>query len=207
MSTSTNNPIVVVPYDPAWPIVFRALQAVYVAHLGGLAKAVEHVGSTAVPGLAAKPTIDIDIVIPTDTPLLTVVESLRDLGYRHNGDQGVPGREAFSRNGLEDVPRDGSGRKWPSHHLYVCDENSIELRRHLLFRNWLRSDVQRVLRYSALKHHLAEIHRDDRDMYCDAKTDFIEAALREAIESEALPNQGLQADEHLGRCAPSAVRR
>jgi GrpB-like predicted nucleotidyltransferase (UPF0157 family) len=186
---STNNPVVLVPYDPRWPIVFGELQAVYLSHLGQLAKAVEHVGSTAVPGLLAKPTIDMDIVLSTGTPFLSVLESLRSLGYRPKGDQGVPGREAFSRDGMEDVPRDGSGRAWPAHHLYVCDEHSVELRRHLLFRNWLRSDRQRVLRYAALKCELARLYRDDRSTYCEAKTEFIEAALREAI-SQALPDQG-----------------
>jgi GrpB-like predicted nucleotidyltransferase (UPF0157 family) len=99
------------------------------------------------------------------------------LGYRHVGDLGVPGREAFARDGAEDVPRDGSGRRWPAHHLYACASDARELRRHLSFRDWLRSRPAAAVEYGKLKERLAELYREDRDAYTDAKTDFIEAIL------------------------------
>jgi GrpB-like predicted nucleotidyltransferase (UPF0157 family) len=188
MSTLRSKPVVLVPYDPAWPLAFMALSDVYVAKLGELVHVVEHVGSTSVPGLVAKPIIDIDIVMSSETAFSTIVERLSLLGYRHNGDQGVPGRNAFSRDGAADVPRDGTGRQWPLHNLYVLSVDSTELQRHLLFRGWLRSGSDKAARYGALKQHLAEIYREDRDLYCEAKTDFIEAALRESINLDA-PNQ------------------
>ena len=132
------RPVVVVPHDPAWVAAFEALRAVYVASLGDLALAIHHVGSTSVPGLAAKPIIDVDVEIRSREILPSVVRALAALGYRHEGDLGVHGREAFAPES-DDVPRDGSGRRWPEHHLYVCASDSPELRRHLVFRDWLRA--------------------------------------------------------------------
>jgi GrpB-like predicted nucleotidyltransferase (UPF0157 family) len=104
---------------------------------------------------------------------------LAALGYRHEGDLGVSGREAFART--DDVPRDGSGRIWPSHHLYVCAADSPELRRHLVFRDWLRANPGAAARYGSLKLRLAAAYRFDRDGYTAAKTAFIGAVLREGI--------------------------
>jgi GrpB-like predicted nucleotidyltransferase (UPF0157 family) len=83
--------VVVVDYDPAWPATFARLRERVVEVLGPLAVAVEHVGSTAVPGLAAKPIVDLDVVIADRGDLPEVVRRLRPLGYRHEGDLGVPG--------------------------------------------------------------------------------------------------------------------
>lgn len=179
MAVRSSEPVVIVPYDPEWPRTFELLREVLLRALGDLAVAVEHVGSTSVPGLPAKPIIDIDVVIRSRDDLRDVVQLLAVLGYRHQGDIGVPGREAFAREG-GDAPRDGGGRRWPAHHLYVCASDSKELRQHLVFRDWLRSNPAAVTEYAMLKRHLADVYGDDRDGYSDAKTDFIEAALKEA---------------------------
>src|SRR5436309_332949 len=96
------------------------------AALGGLAQHIEHVGSTAIPGLAAKPIIDMTIVIDTRDDLPAVINSLQAIGYRHEGDLGIPGREAFARP---------SGTQ--PHHLYVCAANNHNLARVLAFRDLL----------------------------------------------------------------------
>lgn len=179
------RPVVIVPYDPQWPVIFEALKNVYRSALGGLAVEIEHVGSTAVPGLAAKPIIDVDVVIPSREMLSDAIRRLADLGYRHQGDLGVPGREAFAADGADDVPRDGSGRHWPAHHLYVCASDCQELHRHLLFRDWLRTHPAGAAEYGILKQHLAQIYRDDRDGYTEAKTGFVAAALIAASASKA----------------------
>jgi GrpB-like predicted nucleotidyltransferase (UPF0157 family) len=153
---------------------------VYLNALGELAITIEHVGSTSVPRLAARPIIDIDVVIQSRDDLPSVVKRLALLGYRHQGDIGVPGREAFARDGADDVPRDGSGRSWPAHNLYVCALSCSELRRHLMFRDWLRGNPAAAAEYGMLKRRLADIYHDDRESYTDAKTDFIEAALKRA---------------------------
>jgi GrpB-like predicted nucleotidyltransferase (UPF0157 family) len=174
--------IEVVPYDPGWGRTFEALRRVLLRALGEIAADVEHVGSTAVPDLAAKPVIDLDVVVPSRDALATALSGLAALGYRHEGDLGVPGREAFARD-ASDVPRDGSGRSWPAHHLYVCASDSPELRRHLRFRDWLRRHSAAAEEYGRLKRRLAAVHRFDRDAYARAKSEFIETALRSLEEA------------------------
>src|SRR5271168_4929063 len=125
-------------YNPEWPTEFAALRAVYMRSLGELILRVEHVGSTAVPSLRAKPILDIDIVMTGYEVFPDVVAHLRRLGYMHNGDQGIREREAFKP--LDNMaPYTSPPRNWMSHHLYVCPANSFELRRHLIFRDALRT--------------------------------------------------------------------
>jgi len=118
-------------YDPSWPQRFETLCAGIAAALGEMVSVIEHVGSTAVPGLAAKPIIDIDVVLRSATDLPQVIARLASLGYEHQGNLGIPGREAFRM-----PPRD-----WP-HHLYVCPPDSQEYRRHLSFRDHLRRHLR-----------------------------------------------------------------
>ena len=165
--------------------MFESFREVYQVSLGDLAIAIEHVGSTSVPGLAAKPIIDIDVVIQSRDSLPTAVTRLALLGYRHEGDMGVLGREALGPDAGDGVPRDGSSRRWPAHHLYVCASDSIELERHLRFRDWLRSNPAVAADYGALKRRLADVYRDDPDAYTEAKTDFIEAALAQALKPQS----------------------
>lgn len=168
--------VVIADYDPGWPAVFQDLAQIYLSKLGELALSVEHVGSTSVPGLPAKPIIDIDIVIESHDKLPVVVDKLEQLGYQHEGDLGITGREAFKAAGT-DVPRDGSGREWPRHHLYVCTKDSPELRRHLAFRDYLRSNPQAVKAYGDLKRRLAQLYTWDVEAYWKAKSEFVEGIL------------------------------
>lgn len=172
-----SHPVVIVDYDPIWPVQFRELASCLENVLRPLAKAIEHVGSTAVPGLAAKPILDIDVVIPSRSELGEAIRSLGQVGYHHEGDLDVPGREAFGRSG-SDVPRDGSDRAWPNHNLYVCAEDGRELARHLAFRDYLRQSPAMTSRYAELKKALAEQFRDDRDAYSEGKTSLVEEVLR-----------------------------
>lgn len=163
------QPVVITPYDPAWPQVFAALQARLAAGLGQVAVAIEHVGSTAVPGLAAKPVIDIDIVIASAADLPLASERLASLGYAYKGEQGIVGRHAFKR------PADA-----PEHHLYVCAADNLELRRHLAFRDHLRANPADADAYAQLKVELAQHFREDREGYSQAKSAFVEDILRKA---------------------------
>ena len=168
--------IEVVDYDPAWAEAFAGMRRVLEAALGPLALRIEHVGSTSVPRLGAKPIIDLDVVIESPALLRRVVEALEPLGYQHEGDKGIAGREAFGR---EDgtVPKDGSGREWPDHHLYVCARDSTELCRHLRFRDHLQAHPDAATRYEALKRELARRHPDDIASYIEGKSAFVERTL------------------------------
>ena len=164
------EPVEIVNYDLAWPAQFAALAArVHTAFADGPLLAIEHVGSTAVVGLAAKPIIDMVVILPTLDALPDAVDRLASLGYIHEGNGGVPGRESF---------------RWPSgeprHHLYVCACDCPEYRRHIAFRNYLRQHLDTAQAYAALKRDLAARFRDDRAAYSTGKTEFVEATLAQA---------------------------
>jgi GrpB-like predicted nucleotidyltransferase (UPF0157 family) len=156
-----------VEYDASWPLRFQTLAATVRSLLGARVARVEHIGSTSVPGLAAKPILDIDVVVRAAADLLPSIRELEKAGYRCEGDLGVAGREALRR------PPDSE-----PHHLYLLVEGSRELRRHLAFRDALRADQLLREEYAALKRALAQRFHDDRQAYTNSKSDFIETALR-----------------------------
>ena len=164
-----NAPVEIADYDPGWPAAFAALRAQIAAALGPLAQRIEHVGSTAVPGLPAKPVIDLDVVIATLAELPEVISRLATLGYLHEGDLGITGREAFA-----------SPAATPARHLYVCTADSRELARHLAFRDYLRTHPGQARTYAKLKRSLAAQFRSDRDAYSRSKAAFVEQALAAA---------------------------
>ena len=169
---SEKRTIVVVEYDPTWPQTFAALSEVILKVLGPLALQIEHVGSTSVPGLAAKPRIDMDTVIPSWDELPQVIEKLATLGYDHRGNLGIPEREAFLRSDSS-IPRDGSNREWMAHNLYVCAQDSRELTRHTTLRDYLRQNPDARDAYGQLKRELAQKHPHNIDDYLDGKSAFI----------------------------------
>ena len=162
--------VVVEPYNEAWQQDFAAIRAELEPALGSLALRIEHVGSTSVPGLSAKPIIDIDVVMEDYSKLDAVVAALAAIGYTHEGDQGIPGREAFRYDGKEHLR---------NHHLYVCPENSAELHRHLTFRNYLRQHPEAVREYSRVKEEGAALYPYDIDRYIEHKSPFIESIYAE----------------------------
>jgi GrpB-like predicted nucleotidyltransferase (UPF0157 family) len=169
----------VVDYDAEWPVTFGRLKSVLEGRLGNLARRMEHVGSTSVPGLAAKPIIDLDVIIESYAELPEVVARLAELGYVHVGDLDVPDREAFRREG-DDVPRDGLGSVWPRHNLYVCPIGGIGLGQHLDFRDYLRAHPEEVPVYEALKRGLAAQFPEDILAYTEGKAPYIQDVLRRA---------------------------
>ncbi|MEF8874131.1 MAG: GrpB family protein [Candidatus Thermoplasmatota archaeon] len=171
--------LVVVDYDPEWPDIFEELKEIYMDHLGDLVVDIEHVGSTAVPGLCAKPYIDIDIVIEDYSSFEETRDRLSELGYSHEGDLGIEGREAFFRID-EKVPWDGTGSEKHEHHLYVCPKDSRELKRHKTLRDHLREHPKEKKRYCKLKKRLARKH-DNIEAYTERKTEFIEKILENRL--------------------------
>ncbi len=166
-----SRPIVVEPYDAKWATEFARIRNYLMPHVQDLVGEIHHVGSTAVTGLPAKPIIDIDIEIPSAGSLPAVLDRLGKLGYRHQGDLGIPGREVLNRDRPDEFMR---------YHLYVCPQNSPELKRHLAFRDYLRVHPEAVIQYGDLKRRLAEEHGNDIDAYIDGKADFIRRILEAA---------------------------
>ncbi len=162
--------VVVVDYDPRWPLRFEEEKARMVEALGDTVVAIEHVGSTAVAGLAAKPIIDIMVGIRKLHDGERCIEPLEALDYEYRGEAGIPGRLYF---------RKGEPR---SHHLHMVEHGSEFWQRHILFRDLLRSDPKVSRRYGELKKELAIKYRADRLAYTEAKSPFIESVLaRDAI--------------------------
>jgi GrpB-like predicted nucleotidyltransferase (UPF0157 family) len=156
-------------HNPRWSVAFAELSTVLVRALEGLFLRVEHVGSTAVPGLRAKPTLDVDIVIPGYDVFPRVVAALAQRGYTHNGDQGIPEREAFKRGGDTTVPWTEPRQAWMDHHLYVCPVHGRELHRHLRFRDALRQNPELRTEYECLKLDYAQRAQGDRKVYAQIK--------------------------------------
>jgi GrpB-like predicted nucleotidyltransferase (UPF0157 family) len=169
MNRLSAQTVTVVDYDPAWPTQFADLRSRILRAIGSVAVSVEHVGSTSVPGLAAKPIIDIDVVVASVVDVTLAIGRLAALGYLHRGNLGIEGREALdSPTGLT------------AHHLYVCVRGSTALENHLTVRDYLRRHSDAVETYGMLKKRLAEQFPEDVDGYTGGKTDFLLGVLREA---------------------------
>lgn len=153
-------------YDETWPGQFDSLARRVRSGLGTLVIRVEHIGSTAVPGLSAKPVIDLDVVVPSDGDLRLAITRLAEIGYTYEGELGISGRHAF-------IWPPGEAR----HHLYLLTEGAEELRRHIAFRDALREDRDLRDRYGMLKRELADEYSGDRAAYTRAKSDFIERVI------------------------------
>lgn len=156
----------VVDYESIWPQTFLQLKDWIWPSVAYVALAMEHVGSTAVPGMAAKPIIDIDLITASRTEVPEILLRLRRLGYQHRGGLGIEDREAFK-----------APQTQPAHHLYVCSQNSLALKNHIAVRDYLRTHASDAAAYSALKKELAERFRNERARYNEAKTDFVVSIL------------------------------
>lgn len=164
--------ITIAAYDPEWPMLFES-EAERIRHsLGELALRVDHVGSTSVAGLAAKPTIDIQVSVVSLEPLSTFLGSLAALGYVH-----VP------LGPFDHVyPYFCTPAAWPhSHHIHLCEAGSEQERNHLVFRNHLRRHPEVASRYVNLKRRLVMLHHgetlESQERYSLAKTQFIASIL------------------------------
>ena len=162
--------IVVEPFDEHWRLDFLKIQNELTDALGQLAIRIEHVGSTSVQGLFAKPIIDIDVVIKDYNALKDTISALEKIGYQYEGDLGIPGREAFRYDGKDHLKK---------HHLYVCPADSPELKRHIAFRDYLRTHPDAVRKYSLIKEEGAKKYPDDIERYIEYKSPFIEGIYSE----------------------------
>jgi len=168
-TTSARSPLVVADYDDRWPAYFEEVAQPVRDALADLDAEVEHVGATSVPGLAAKPIVDIDVVVDSAEDVPAAIERLRSLGYVYQGDKGIEGRAAFM---------------WPPgarrHHLYVVVRGSPPHVAHVEFRDYLRDHPGAARDYGVLKKELAVRYGDDPLAYGEAKTDFVTGVLRAA---------------------------
>ena len=156
--------VVVEKWNPKWKDEFERIADSLGEDVIYNSIKIEHVGSTSVEGLSAKPIIDLDIVIENDK-FEIIKRLLNDKGYEHEGDLGIEGREAFSYSGKKELM---------THHLYVCPQDSKELFKHITFRNFLKNNPALASEYSKVKEKAAVLYPDDIDKYMEFKSEIIE---------------------------------
>ena len=156
--------VVVEKWNPKWKDEFERIADSLGEDVIYNSIKIEHVGSTSVEGLSAKPIIDLDIVIENDK-FEIIKRLLNDKGYKHEGDLGIEGREAFSYSKKEELM---------THHLYVCPKDSKELFKHITFRDFLKNNPALASEYSKVKEQAAVLYPDDIDKYMEFKSEIIE---------------------------------
>ena len=172
--------MVITIYEKEWPQQFLKIKAELQKVLT-IPSQVQHVGSTSIPGMKAKPIIDIDVGLENWDNFEKVKKALASIGYEHEGDRGITGREAFCRDGkvhneiLDNI----------DHHLYVCSVNNEEYKRHILFRDYLRNHDEARDRYNQIKEEiLAKVGLENRAGYVQMKEeeyrDFFEGIIEKA---------------------------
>lgn len=161
----------IVDHDPAWPALAGAELRRIAEALGEVAVRLEHMGSTAVPGLAAKPILDLQLSVDAMNPRERYVEPLERLGYLFVPAPEWPDHHFFAKPA--ERPR--------THHLHVCEAGSRHERRHLAVRDFLRADAGEAARYEALKRQVVARHPQDRLAYIDGKDEYITALEERAL--------------------------
>ena len=179
---SSENQLEIVDYDPHWPAAFDAEANRLLNALGALALRIDHNGSTSIPGLGAKPIIDIQISVVALRPLAEYEERLGTLGYVHVAHPDDSFCPFFHRP-----------RRWPhTHHVHLVEAGGAEERRTLAFRDYLRDHPDVAREYEDLKRNLAEklaaTDSESRESYAQAKTDFIERVIDLAL-SQGYPQE------------------
>jgi GrpB-like predicted nucleotidyltransferase (UPF0157 family) len=164
--------VVLAPYDPDWPRQFETERALLGRVFADAAVSIEHVGSTAVPGLGAKPVIDIMIGVSALAEVESRIPELERHGYEYvrEYEARLPERRYLRK------PRVGSR----THHVHAVVRGSAFWYRHLLFRDYLRAHPEAAAAYLELKQRLASRHRADPASYSDGKSAFVEAVLLKA---------------------------
>jgi len=149
-------------YNPSWILDFNKVKEKIVGALWPIKVSILHVGSTSVPGLSAKPIIDIDLVFCSNIGFEEIKNGLEKIGYFHNGNQGIDNREVFKRKKVINLD---NILDVVNHHLYACPEGSKELERHLLFKDYLITNAEACIQYERLKFELAQEARQDPKTY------------------------------------------
>lgn len=162
--------VVVVPYDKQWPEMFKAESALIKTFLGEIVKDIHHIGSTAVPGLAAKPVIDILLEVYDINPLDKYRSAMARAGYVARGENGIAGRRYFIK---------GGDRR--SHQLHAFAVGDTQILRHLAFRDYLRKNSDIAEKYAVIKRAAASLYNNDAHRYSAFKADFIEHHLQLAL--------------------------
>jgi GrpB-like predicted nucleotidyltransferase (UPF0157 family) len=163
--------IEIVDYNPDWVIMFQKERALLADLLGPIMIACHHIGSTSVPGLAAKPIIDIMLEVGSLSELDCHTSGMEALGYESMGEYGIAGRRFFRKGGCD-----------RTHHIHAFSAGDFNVERHLAFRDYLRLRPDRLREYAEIKQRVALECANDIEKYCHGKDAFVKNLEREALQ-------------------------
>jgi len=174
----TKGKIVIVDYDPQWPTLYKKEREEILNVIGNIALEIEHIGSTAVQGLGAKPIIDIMVAVSHLNDAEKCLEPLRNIGYEYvpEHEEEIPERRFFNK---------GRPPEEQHYHLHMVEIGSEFWKRHLLFRDYLRTNPNVAQRYNQLKKELASKYGSNREAYTKAKTSFIQSVVVKAERAKS----------------------
>ena len=160
------------PYNPKWKELYVQESKIISSQISDFLVDIQHIGSTAIPGIMAKPIIDIAVAINSLENIGKIIEPLREIGFIYRGEQGIPDRHLFIKGGEE----------FRTHHMHVMHNSHYEWKKHILFRDYLINHPEEVKKYSELKKRLEKQFKEDRESYTESKSEFIEGILKKAIQ-------------------------
>lgn len=166
--------VVLVPYSCEWPELFQKEKRCLQRLLGSCIWGVEHIGSTAIPGIMAKPIIDILVLLHCISDLERCVPLLEDSGYTYQGEQEIPGWHFFRKEQGNNT----------THHLHIFSRDNVNWHKYLLFRDYLCEHSAVATAYIALKRRLAQQYGDDRPAYTAGKASFIQSVIELAKKDQ-----------------------
>jgi GrpB-like predicted nucleotidyltransferase (UPF0157 family) len=161
----------VVPHDPRWRDAFKAEAKQVAVALGENVVAIHHIGSTAIPDIYAKPVVDLLVEVRDIAQVDGRSSAMESLGYEVMGEYGIRGRRYFRKDNQEEIR---------THNVHTFEARSVEVERHLAFRDYMIAHPGEAQRYSELKRKLAEAHPQSIDGYMDGKDGFIKEMDRRA---------------------------
>jgi len=160
------------PYNSQWKEFYRKESELISSTISDYLVDIQHIGSTAIPGIIAKPIIDIAVAINSLENIEKIIGPLSEIGFIYRGEQGIPDRHMFVKGGEE----------LRTHHMHVMHKSHYEWKKHILFRDYLMNHPKEVKKYSELKRRLEKQFKHDRESYTESKSEFIEGILEKAIQ-------------------------
>lgn len=157
-------------YNPKWKTLFEEESALIFSAAEDFIVDIQHIGSTAIPDIVAKPIIDILAAINSLSNIAKIIDPLKTVGFIYRGEQGIPDRHLFVKGGED----------YRTHHLHVVEKEHSEWAKHIIFRNYLRKHPQEAQEYSKLKQDLLKKYELDREKYTESKSNFVERILKKA---------------------------
>lgn len=186
MAEQATHTIILAPYDPGWPALFQEERERLQAAVGAWAADIQHVGSTSVPGTAAKPIIDIAVHLRTLVDALYCITPLVEIGYECLGEFGIPGRIYFRKPTDNPLPGQAHGGVGRTHQIHMYETGHDQYEKQIIFRDYLRAHPEAAQEYEALKRDLAARY-SDIEGYAEAKSDFVARILGLSRASVAVP--------------------